>query len=265
MDKRKAFTLIELLVVIAIIALLMALLMPALQKARKQASAAVCLSNIHGTMIAVNTYIPTYDGYLPRSGRGWPYEGTLDYPTLLMSEGLDPSRLHCPGDVDKPGAIAVWWKTYLGREIQYSDYMGDYMDGYKPEDLGIQVNNDFSYIWSAKVYYKCDSPGEPPWKMTDIRYPATLIVYMHFWSLRDYLDGHGMLPHGKGKVGYHAGFLDGHSEYVALKDMTRRTSHEASLNSLAPYKDRYSESELDAFARWNPDWNKNGVKGRDIE
>ena len=59
MDKRKAFTLIELLVVIAIIALLMAILMPALQKAKKQASAAVCLFNIRGTMLAVNTYTPT--------------------------------------------------------------------------------------------------------------------------------------------------------------------------------------------------------------
>ncbi len=261
-DRRSAFTLIELLVVIAIIALLMGILIPALQKARKQASAAVCLSNIHGTMLAVNTYTHTYDGCLPRSGRSWPHEGTLDIPSLLKREGLDTSRLHCPGDVDKPGALAVWWENAVGGEIE----AGDYMDGYKPAELGIQAHNDFSYIWSAKLFYPCDSPVPLPpegWKMTDIRYPAKLIVYMHFWSLYDYLDGHGTLPHGK--VGHHAGFLDGHSEYVALKDMTPRTTHQDIVNGLAPYADRYSAEELDAFARWNPDWNKDGIKGWDIE
>jgi prepilin-type N-terminal cleavage/methylation domain-containing protein/prepilin-type processing-associated H-X9-DG protein len=44
--KKRAFTLIELLVVISILVLLMALLLPALSRARKQARAVVCQSNL---------------------------------------------------------------------------------------------------------------------------------------------------------------------------------------------------------------------------
>lgn len=60
-----AFTLIELLVVIAIVALLMALLLPSLQRARNQARAVVCQTNLKqwGTTMAI--YTEDHEGRLP--------------------------------------------------------------------------------------------------------------------------------------------------------------------------------------------------------
>jgi len=47
MRDRRAFTLIELLIVISVIALLIALLVPALSRARRQARAVICQTNLH--------------------------------------------------------------------------------------------------------------------------------------------------------------------------------------------------------------------------
>jgi len=65
MRQEKAFTLIELLVVIAIIALLMAILMPALQRARKQARAIVCQTNLKQWGMTLALYAEDYKGHLP--------------------------------------------------------------------------------------------------------------------------------------------------------------------------------------------------------
>ncbi len=63
---RNGFTLIELLVVVSIIALLVAILMPALGKARKQARAAVCLSNLKQIGLVMAMYHDDNEDYVPR-------------------------------------------------------------------------------------------------------------------------------------------------------------------------------------------------------
>ncbi len=65
-SNQRAFTLIELLVVISIIAVLMAILMPSLQKAKKQAQATTCLSNLKQIGLAAYLYSEDYDSYVPR-------------------------------------------------------------------------------------------------------------------------------------------------------------------------------------------------------
>ncbi len=70
------FTLIELLVVMAIISILMSILLPSLKKAKDQAKAAICMSNMRQIGYAANFYAEDHDSRIPRGTGGPIWTGT---------------------------------------------------------------------------------------------------------------------------------------------------------------------------------------------
>jgi prepilin-type N-terminal cleavage/methylation domain-containing protein/prepilin-type processing-associated H-X9-DG protein len=103
-NRRIGFTLVELLVVIAIIALLLAILTPALSRAREQARAIVCASNL-------KNYCPCLGMYAQDNSDKCPFSFSWLYSRKTIDDGVrtgkcvEGCRWHY--DVDTPDGV-LW-------------------------------------------------------------------------------------------------------------------------------------------------------------
>ncbi len=82
----RGFTLIELLVVVAVIALLLSILLPSLSRARQQAKAAVCLSNIRTHAQATTAYLNDYEDLPWTMGLAYKTRDGYWSPFLVITE-----------------------------------------------------------------------------------------------------------------------------------------------------------------------------------
>src|SRR6059036_185279 len=93
LSKRNGFTLIELLVVIAIIAILAAILFPVFARAREQARATSCKSNLKQLALGLAMYAQDYDEAFPRNAFIVSLAACQAAPGGCWYSGNDPAPL----------------------------------------------------------------------------------------------------------------------------------------------------------------------------
>jgi prepilin-type N-terminal cleavage/methylation domain-containing protein len=179
---RRAFTLIELLVVIAIIAVLMAILMPSLKLAREQARSLHCRSNVRTLTLAWLMYKDEYDGKLVG---GFPERVTESpwSPWVQIPPGGADASIEQKKEYIKRGLL---WP--LVKEISVYRCPSDrrknspyHKYAYRTYSVAGGVNgvNQSGTEWEIR----------PCVKYTDIRQPATKLVFLAECDPRGYNEG----------------------------------------------------------------------------
>ncbi len=182
-----AFTLIELLVVIAIVAVLTAVLLPVLSRARQQAAAAICLSNLRECMQAARLYANEHGGWGPALGQ--PYSRLPNWAFVALKaagrDARDPSGAYdrrsvlvCPAAQARYGGRME--RTYAINATGHAGRPGD-PDHYDDANRWAHVHYDrlpapareIVFLDSARLP---SAPGLPPATRTssvlDFRDPA---------------------------------------------------------------------------------------------
>ncbi len=221
MRNRRAFTLVELLVVIGIIALLVSILLPALNRAREQAKAVVCRSNIRQILTAVVGYTNDNKFYLPQpSNIGEDYADFPTHPCGFFMMLTPPVTMDFDNGVLWPYLTlqnSQTRQTVVNCPSESSDLRPTGATGAGPRNFSYSFNDQLrgnSVAGATETYYGI--------KITQIIDPANkIIVVEEAWPNDTNADiyGGGDPVGNRHFNGSNQGFADGHVEMVMPQDI----------------------------------------------
>jgi prepilin-type N-terminal cleavage/methylation domain-containing protein/prepilin-type processing-associated H-X9-DG protein len=186
---RAGFTLVELLVVIGVIALLLAVLLPSLARAREQAKAAACLSNVKQLATALNMYANDHQIFIFYGGPGFDRKALL-YPYLRLgktnADNTAMSVWNCPANLEIDTKASYGFNTKLNK-MKYATIRRP-SEKVALADAGVKDNGQpdlATHLWS---------PGTPATASScrpdHLRHPKQMVM---------------------------TGFVDGHAEPMPMK------------------------------------------------
>jgi len=218
------FTLVELLVVIGIIAVLVALLLPSLNRAREQAHAAACLSNMRQLAMAAGMYADDNRGRFPAPAwigdpepDDWIYWQTgLDQTQGALMKylgGYNANLLRCPSD-DVTSHISTTGLTGPDQYL-YSYSFNEGMFNHNARVNHTQVIVRSQILHQSEKVLLIDEDGRSIddgcwWPTSPATNDRNVLSNRHYYSTENVTD----LTRGRGN----AGFCDGHCEPLERTD-----------------------------------------------
>ncbi len=251
----KGFTLIELLVVISIIALLVSILMPALGKAKEQARAVVCLSNLKQAALAAYEYavdnddrcVPSWKQskfVIKAEPRTW-HVFLRDYHNdswdlVRCPAARYPSESEMRANLGDWGTAKTFWR--LKSQVHHDDLKKDYgafgYNDWLESGLADPVNDNRSFLKMSvagvrtnevPMFGDCVWPDSGWVRETDAVIDPEYRLRPHEAAAQGFLWRWSLDRHSGG---INMSFMDGHGQRVEIDDLLELQWHKKWNRSL---------------------------------